>query len=279
MRLPPQLLSPIKNTMLVSIIVLLLAFITLPKCDPPPPSPSRINKRLRQSTVTLDGSFTVYGLLVNDHYSWSGSGVIISLDQDHYTILSNAHVVGTDGISGAKMFINPTILTYTLEVTMPDDQKAPASAVFVNSNLKDFALVYVNASVGNYPPLRLTRKHSDVGAQVFAMGEPLGLPRTFANGIVSAYRSFPTPLGLEYEVVQHTVPISHGSSGGPLVDDYCNLIGINTLNITDGSAQNLNFAITGETIARSEKEWIRFPLNPADIGAFVVNLMKGRYKQ
>lgn len=219
----------------------------------------------------------MYGWIVNDDYAWSGSGVIINRDGDHYTILSNAHVVGIDEISDAKWFIDPRILAYKLEVRMPDEKKAPAKAVFVNGNEKDFALVYVDASVGNYSPLPLTTNHADVGTQVFAMGDPLGLQDTFTSGMVSAYRGYTSRLAAEYEILQHTAAISPGNSGGPLVDDYCNLIGINTMSQRNG--QNLNFAITAQSISQSEKQWISFPLVPQNIGPFVVKLKNGQFKQ
>jgi serine protease Do len=275
-----------------ALIVLLLLLITIHvwfsggngsqgshPSPPSPPSPEQIAARLRQSTVGLQGSFKVYGWIVDDDYAWSGSGVIISRDHDHYTILSNAHVVGIDEISGAKWFMDPRILAYKLEVRMPDQQKAPAKAVFVNAAEKDFALVYVDASVGNYPPLPLTTNNPVVGAQVFAMGDPLGLQDTFTSGMVSAYRGYTSPLDARYDILQHTAAISHGNSGGPLVDNYCNLIGINTLNVTDGTAQNLNFAITAKSISQSDQQWISFPLTPPNIGTFVVNLKKGQYKR
>lgn len=251
---------------------LLLVSIIWPRSE----SPEQIAARLKQCTVGLAGGFTVWGVLANDNYSWTGSGVIIRRDGDHYIILSNAHVVGIDEISDAKWFIEPSILAYKLEVTMPDGHKADAKTVLVNSHLKDFALVYVDASVGNYPTLPLSTKHAEVGAQVFAMGDPLRLTDTFTSGMVSAYRGYTTPLGAEIEFLQHTAPINPGNSGGPLVDDHFNLIGINTMTIRDG--QNLNFAISAQSISQSEKQWISFPIAPNNIGPFVVKLKKGQFK-
>jgi S1-C subfamily serine protease len=77
----------------------------------------------------------------------------------------------------------------------------------------------------------------NVGENVYALGSPQGLTGSLSNGIVSsASRTFN---GTEY--VQVTAPISPGNSGGPLLNEFGEVIGINTLYIVDG--QNLNFAV------------------------------------
>lgn len=263
-----------QNTVLAIIGAVGLGLL-LNECRSGSMSSAEIAARLAKSTVGIKGHFKVWGLVVDDDYSWSGSGVLISRDGGHYTILSNAHVIGTDAITDAKWFMEPRILAFGLEVKMPDGQIAPARAVFVNNHRKDFALVHVDASVGNYPILPLKEQRVEVGAQVFAMGDPLGLSQTFSSGTVSAHRSTKTGV----ELVQHTAPISHGNSGGPLVDDHCTLLGINTMVFDDGTAQNLNFAITAHTIMQSGGEWVTFPLTPPEIGPFVVRLKKGQASQ
>ncbi len=79
----------------------------------------------------------------------------------------------------------------------------------------------------------------DVGERVFTIGTPKGLERTLGEGLVSGLRDRD---GTRY--VQTTAPISEGSSGGGLFDQYGNLIGITTAYI--GGGQQLNFAIAAE---------------------------------
>lgn len=76
----------------------------------------------------------------------------------------------------------------------------------------------------------------EVGDPVFVMGNPLGLDRTFSNGMVSALRSIE-----ESDVIQITAPISPGSSGGPVMNDHGHVIGIATWYLEHG--QNLNMAV------------------------------------
>lgn len=75
-----------------------------------------------------------------------------------------------------------------------------------------------------------------VGAEVFAMGNPLGQTATFSDGLVSATR---TVEGVS--MIQISAPISSGSSGGPVMDARGEVIGVATMVLTGG--QNLNYAV------------------------------------
>jgi S1-C subfamily serine protease len=80
-----------------------------------------------------------------------------------------------------------------------------------------------------------------VGDHVVAIGAPLGLENTVSEGIVSAVRNAGGT-----RIFQTTASISPGSSGGPLLNDYGNVIGLTTAYMKDG--QNLNFVISSEHI-------------------------------
>ncbi|HUG40101.1 MAG TPA: trypsin-like peptidase domain-containing protein [Longimicrobiales bacterium] len=75
-----------------------------------------------------------------------------------------------------------------------------------------------------------------VGDPVYVMGNPLGLDRTFSNGMVSARRVMD---GVAY--LQISAPISPGSSGGPVLDEDGRVIGVATATLSEG--QNLNLAV------------------------------------
>jgi S1-C subfamily serine protease len=75
----------------------------------------------------------------------------------------------------------------------------------------------------------------EVGQHVIAIGNPEGLTRSVSDGIVSAIRQ-----GDGFKVIQTTAPISHGSSGGPLLNDSGDVIAV-TFGALDG--QNLNAAV------------------------------------
>jgi Trypsin-like peptidase domain len=88
-------------------------------------------------------------------------------------------------------------------------------------------------------PVAGVRPFSDlaVGEEVFAIGAPRALERTFTEGMLSGLRPEPGR-----NLIQTSAPLSPGSSGGGLFDARGNLLGITTLASLPGS-QNLNFAI------------------------------------
>jgi hypothetical protein len=75
-----------------------------------------------------------------------------------------------------------------------------------------------------------------IGDEVFAVGNPKGLEGTFSQGIVSSIRR----QGAD-SLIQITAPISPGSSGGPVVNESGDVIGVAVGSVRDGQA--LNFAI------------------------------------
>ncbi len=86
-------------------------------------------------------------------------------------------------------------------------------------------------------PLPVNTHNVTVGETVYTIGSSQGLTGTFTNGIVSnASRSFDN-----VDYIQINAAITNGNSGGPLVNEYGEVIGINTMQYIDG--QNLNFAI------------------------------------
>ena len=75
-----------------------------------------------------------------------------------------------------------------------------------------------------------------VGAPIYAVGNPRGLEGTFSQGIISSIRKVGTD-----KILQLTAPISPGSSGGPVLNDKGQVIGVSVATFSGG--QNLNFAI------------------------------------
>jgi Flp pilus assembly protein TadD len=81
-----------------------------------------------------------------------------------------------------------------------------------------------------------------VGEKVYAVGAPQGLELSLSEGIVSQLRGGPPPL------IQTTVAISPGSSGGGLFNAEAELVGITTFYLKD--SQSLNFALPVEWIGQ-----------------------------
>lgn len=92
-----------------------------------------------------------------------------------------------------------------------------------------------------------------VGDLVYVVGNPAGLEGTFSQGIVSGIRLI---TGKHY--IQITAPISRGSSGGPVLNNRGEVIGVAVGIVEDG--QNLNFAIPVSYLASLMKEDAQRPL-------------------
>ncbi len=83
----------------------------------------------------------------------------------------------------------------------------------------------------------------EVGEEVVAIGNPQGLEHTVSAGMVSAFRQ-----AEGFRLIQMSVPISPGSSGGPLFDLRGRVVGITSAGVVAEGAQNLNFAIPAEYV-------------------------------
>jgi S1-C subfamily serine protease len=149
-----------------------------------------------------------------------GSGFFIGNGK----ILTNAHVV--EGAYSAEV--------HSLRKTYED------VTIIKRDDDVDLAVLEVN-SVGE--PIISLADDSDlrVGQQVLAIGNPLGLERTVSDGLISAMRD-----SAGFQKIQITAPVSHGSSGGPLLNMQGSVIGITYATYEEG--QNLNFAIGIKTL-------------------------------
>lgn len=150
----------------------------------------------------------------------SGSGFLIS--SDGY-VLTNHHVVG-----GSKY----------VKLKWSDGTEGLGEVIRDDSR-RDVALVKTSAA--GRPVLSVRRGEASQGEGVYAIGAPLGeqLQNTMTKGIVSANR---IERGLPF--VQSDVAITHGNSGGPLLDEKGQVIGIAVSGIESSGAQiGLNFFI------------------------------------
>lgn len=100
----------------------------------------------------------------------------------------------------------------------------------------------------NAPPIsRGEASKLKIGDAVYAVGAPRGLELSLSDGIVSQLRD-----DKDAPLIQTTVPISPGSSGGGLFDSNARLVGITTSYLKD--SQNINFAIPVEWISKLKSD-------------------------
>ena len=144
-------------------------------------------------------------------------------------------VVGADGRIATNLHVIEGATQVTVQLA--DKRRFSVDRVVAVDPARDLAIVQIAAA--DLPVLRLGNSDKvSAGEPVVIIGNPLGvLDYTVSDGLISSVR----PLTDDVTVLQTSAPISQGSSGGPLFNNYGEVIGIATFFSTEG--QNLNFAI------------------------------------
>lgn len=127
-------------------------------------------------------------------------------------------------------------------VHLMDGKKFAVRGVLAVDGEGDLAMLQVEVPPGLAAPLPIAKAVPEEGESILVVGNPFGLEGSVSNGIVSAVRDI-SGYG---RIIQITAPISPGSSGSPVVNMYGQVVGIATLQASEG--QSLNFAIPSERI-------------------------------
>jgi len=166
--------------------------------------------------------------------SSTGTGVILT--SDGY-IVTNCHVV-KDALA--------------VSIDLTDGRTLPASLVGADE-VSDLAVLHIEAddliaaTFGDSASLK-------VGDSVAAIGDPLGrsLRGTFTDGIVSAINRDVTVGGRTMTLIQTNAALNSGNSGGPLINCFGQVVGINTLKIGNfvdsAGVEGIGFAIPSSTV-------------------------------
>ena len=162
--------------------------------------------------VTYDKKGSEYAL---------GTGFVISSDGK---IVTNYHVI--EGAYSATICIDGT--THNIVSVLAYDATIDLAVLKINANNLAVAKVCKNAV--------------QVGETVYAIGSSRGMTNTYSQGIITYADRIVD--GISH--VQHDASITHGNSGGPLINVYGEVIGINTWGISD--SQNLNFAVFADEL-------------------------------
>ena len=183
----------------------------LPQSAPP-------RKDIPAIANSANGAIVTVITATDDKPIAQGTGFLVSADG---VIVTNYHVIKEGNVAIVKF---------------PDGTVLPVDGVLATDKVRDLAIIKIHGKTFR----TLTLGNSDqvqVGEEVVAIGNPLGLELTVSNGIVSGIRVTKE----EGKFLQTTAPISPGSSGGPLFSMFGEVIGINTMYLEGG--ENLNFAI------------------------------------
>ncbi len=155
----------------------------------------------------------------------TGTGFVVAVAGGFAYVVTNDHVV--NGATG---------------VTLSNRANAALSALSIRQDaVDDLAVIKVAQPAQPLPPLAWGDSSGvQLGENVVAIGFALGLQGdpSISSGVVSALQR---NVAATWPYLQHTAPINHGSSGGPLLDLSGRVVGINTL--LDENAQSVYFAI------------------------------------
>ncbi|MBO7583459.1 MAG: Do family serine endopeptidase [Treponema sp.] len=157
-----------------------------------------------------------------------GSGVIVRKTGNTYYVLTNNHVAGDATKISVKLY---------------DDRTFEAKLVGTDDRI-DIALISFETK-DNLPVAKLGDSDKvKVGDICLAFGAPLGYSQSVTQGIVSATGRSESSMSSISDYIQTDAAINQGNSGGPLVNIYGEVIGINTwIASSSGGSVGLGFAI------------------------------------
>ena len=173
----------------------------------------------------------------------SGTGVILS--EDGY-IVTNAHVVEDAA---------------AITIRLTDDRDFQAQLIGSDS-ISDLAVLRIEAQ-DLIPAQFGDSEILTVGDSVAAIGDPLGvdLRGTYTDGIISAINRDVNMNGRTMTLIQTNAALNSGNSGGPLINCYGQVIGINTMKIgafsDSAGVEGIGFAIPSATVKDIVDQLIR----------------------
>src|SRR5580658_1066940 len=164
-----------------------------------------------------------YGLVPQEG---QGSGFVI--DKEGH-ILTNYHV-----IAEARQ----------VKVTLHNHKSYEATVVGTDPP-HDLAVIQIKGVPDLVPAVLGDSRNLQVGQKVYAIGNPFGLAGTMTRGIVSSIRPVREPNGATIgDAIQTDAAINPGNSGGPLMNWHGEVIGINTMILSQvGQNAGIGFAI------------------------------------
>ena len=156
---------------------------------------------------------------INGEEYASGSGSLVLYDN---VIVTNYHVIADEA--------------YSFEVITDNGKSIGVDSVIAYDEIRDVAILLLKEPLDVYPLEIGDSEKLKRGDKIITIGSPEGYLNTVSEGIVSG---FIEEDNIKY--IQITAPISHGSSGGALLNSKGELVGITTLSHIN--AQNINFAL------------------------------------
>jgi len=169
-----------------------------------------------------------------DNKTGYGAGLLLN---EQGTVLTNLHVAANATALGALLY-DPERTSYTrldgglLRYLFENEDDVVPARLLRGDPVNDLALVQLGADTHGWPILPIAATAPRVGERVLALGHPEQSVWSATAGRIS---------GTHQRTLQHDAALNIGNSGGPLLNDRGEVIGINTLKLR-GESEGVGFA-------------------------------------
>ncbi len=212
---------------------------------------SGIVKNVISSVVAISGTQTVtnssynfgfWGGFNNQSYEAgvSGSGIIIGANDTELLIVTNAHVV--EDVNNLKVTFGDNTEVDAVVKGMKTDSDLAVVAVKLDDISADTMSAISIAKLGSSSDV-------EVGEAAIAIGNAAGYGISVTTGIVSAVGKSLTVDNVVYDnLIQTDAAINPGNSGGALFNSNGEVIGINSVKMSDTKVEGMGYAIAIESV-------------------------------
>jgi S1-C subfamily serine protease len=224
-------------------------------------------------SASSPGTVEIYGKYGDE--AFGGSGFIYDAGPP-VRILTNSHVI--EGLTG-------------LQVKVGDQLPTVSARVVAQAPCDDVAVLELPSPPPEVTALPLGDSDTvESGAEVVALGYPGNFQRYKQQQVSSTQGTVSNPdlVGNQISddlpqfpaLIQHTAALNSGNSGGPLVDEFGEVVGINTLSRSGKGAQGQNYSIDINTVqtllsdleAGTDRAYVGWAIAPLDIVPYDVRV-------
>lgn len=200
------------------------------------PDDETIAKLINETAPTLLLSNVVVTVTHHSYLetvSSQGSGVIFRETSNYLYVLTNHHVVHYDDAIRSVFNVRDAFdNTYTATLVAKD-------------GAYDLAVLKIsrNENTNDLTVAKIAKINAPIDTAVISVGNPGGVHNSVSVGSIIYVKDI-TNDSLDVEVLYHTAPLEHGSSGGGIFDSDGNLVGINYAVGTDSeTGRQMSFAV------------------------------------
>jgi S1-C subfamily serine protease len=205
--------------------------LTLPKIDTRPMTTSELYKKVKDSVVIIGGLYKC-----NKCSKWHANGATGFVIASTGVVLTNHHVVNNKNKK-------------TLVAMTASGDVLPVTKVLAANEDVDLAILQVEGKVPPPLPMALSPEAAPIGSRISVISHPAGQYYTYTGGMVSRYVKSRSKTGAMVDHVSITADYARGSSGGPVLNDRGEVIGIVKstqpifYRMTNGKGENLQMVV------------------------------------